>query len=61
MKYQESTKQNPPLNFHKLEAYLDIKKKKTTMPMPVSSGIFVISIDSACAGFSLSSDNYSSD
>jgi len=27
----------------------------------VSSGIFVKSIDRTCAGFSLSSDNYSSD
>jgi len=29
MKYQGSTKQSPPLNFHKLETYLDIKKKTT--------------------------------
>jgi len=31
------------------------------MPTSVSSGIFVMSIGRACAGFSLSSDNYPSD
>jgi len=40
---------------------MTLKKKKTIMPKSVSSGIFVISINRACAGFSLSSDNYSSD
>lgn len=58
MKYQGSTKQKPPLNFHKLETYLDIKKNNI-MPTSVSYGIFVMRIDRACAGFSLSSDNYS--
>ena len=46
-------------DLRKRETYLDIKKP--IMPTSVSSGIFVMSIDRACAWFSLSSDNYSSD